>query len=336
VGDRFDDTGAGEDALAKYVTGMAEFEQLAPLDTVWSYNNSAFFLAGYLIETATEMSFEAALKELVLEPLGLVNAFLDPVDVMTLRFAAGHNSGEDGARVATPWPLPRAFCAGGGIICSVRELLRYARFHLRGGKTESGASLLAAKTIARMQAPQATVWKQRTQGVAWAIEETEGVRRISHGGATVGQNAWLLLIPQRDFAIAVLTNSNRGSQVYREVSRWALKHFLDLEPPEPAPIETTVEELSQYVGCYVRPFAEIELGILGRKLVGQLTYKGGFPTSETPPQPAPPPMSLTLCEKDRLLVLDGGMKGSTAEVVRRPDGSIGWLRMGGRVHARKA
>jgi hypothetical protein len=41
-----------------------------------------------------------------------------------------------------------------------------------------------------------------------------------------------------------------------------------------------------------------------------------------------------LCEKDRLLVLDGMMKGATAEVIRQADGAIGWLRFGGRIHRR--
>ena len=42
-----------------------------------------------------------------------------------------------------------------------------------------------------------------------------------------------------------------------------------------------------------------------------------------------------LCEKDRLLVLDGVHKGLKAEIVRQPDGSIGWLRYSERIHVRK-
>ena len=89
------------------------------------------------------------------------------------------------------------------------------------------------------------------------------------------------------------------------------------------------------MGRYSRPFADIELGILGGKLVGQVTYKGSFPTRDTPPPPAPPPMTLALCEKDCLLVMDGPLKDTRAEIVRRPDGSIGWLRAGLRLHVRE-
>jgi hypothetical protein len=146
----------------------------------------------------------------------------------------------------------------------------------------------------------------------------------------------LLLIPEHDFAIAILTNADRGGFVTNDVSRWALKQYLGLEIPDPTPLESSEEQMAPYVGCYSRPFADIELGILGGKLVGQMTYKGSFPTKDSPPSPAPPPMSLALCEKDRLLVLDGPFKDAKADIVRKPDGSIGWLRASGRIHARKA
>ena len=47
-------------------------------------------------------------------------------------------------------------------------------------------------------------------------------------------------------------------------------------------------------------------------------------------------MSLALCDKDRLLVMAGPFKDATAEIVRKPDGSIGWLRASGRIHVRQA
>ena len=45
-------------------------------------------------------------------------------------------------------------------------------------------------------------------------------------------------------------------------------------------------------------------------------------------------MSLALCEKDRLLVMDGPYKDSKMDILRKADGTIGWLRMG-RLHVRQ-
>ena len=80
--------------------------------------------------------------------------------------------------------------------------------------------------MTRMASPQVTVWGSEAWGLSWAIDDVDGVRQISHGGGTKGQITLLALIPERDFAIAVLTNSNWGSFVTREVSHWALKEYL--------------------------------------------------------------------------------------------------------------
>jgi CubicO group peptidase (beta-lactamase class C family) len=247
----------------------------------------------------------------------------------------GHNVSEEGVEVARPWPLPRSAYPAGGITCDVRDLLSYARFHLGDAMTGDEARLLSPEAIGRMQSPQVTVWGGEAWGLSWAIDEIGGVRQISHGGGTNGQITLLALIPERYFAIAVLTNANRGSFVTREVSHWAFKEYLGLEITEPMPIEVSEEDLIPYVGRYSRPFADVELGMLGGRLVGQIKHKGGFPTKDTPPPPDPPPMSVVPCEKDRLLVLDGPNQDSTADVIRKPDGSIGWLRASGRVHVRE-
>src|SRR2546429_2286685 len=49
LGDSFTDFGRGDDALARYVTAMAELEQLTPLGEIWHYSNSSFAVLGRLI-----------------------------------------------------------------------------------------------------------------------------------------------------------------------------------------------------------------------------------------------------------------------------------------------
>ncbi|MBV7340040.1 beta-lactamase family protein [Chloroflexi bacterium TSY] len=108
---------------------MAELEQLASLGTVWSYNNAGFSVAGRIIEVVTGQPFHVALQELVLDPLGLTNAYLNPTDVMPHRFATGHQDGDDGPEIAFP-SLSRCEAPMGGLITNVSALLKYAEFHL--------------------------------------------------------------------------------------------------------------------------------------------------------------------------------------------------------------
>ncbi len=343
AGDYFHDTGAGDDALARYVTDMAELPQTTPLGEFWSYNNAGFSLAGRVIEAVCDKPFEEALSELVLEPLELAHTFLDPGEVMTHRFAVGHNIAEDGsAHVARPWPLVRSAYPAGGLVCHVHDLLRYARFHLGTGVVESGDTteeatrLLTEESLAQIKEPQVALWGTDAWGLTWALNEHEGLLEVSHGGGTNGQISQLSLFPERDFAFVVLTNADQGGVVVREMRRWLLKEYLNVKATQPQPIESSPEKLAQYAGVYKGYFTDLEMGMLAGKLVGQVTYKRGFPSEKEPPPPAPPPMSIVRCEEDRLLVLDTRFKDAVGDVLRRPDGSIGWLRITGRLHERQS
>src|SRR3954467_3679442 len=74
-GDLMDNTGDGDDALAKYVERMSKLEQVAPLGSTVSYNNASLSLAGRVIEKVTGQTFEQAIRDLLLEPLGLDHTF---------------------------------------------------------------------------------------------------------------------------------------------------------------------------------------------------------------------------------------------------------------------
>jgi CubicO group peptidase (beta-lactamase class C family) len=336
AGDFFRSTGSSDDALARYVADMADLPQLAPLGRHWSYNNAGFSLAGYLVEVVTGQRYEAAMQELVFEPLGLDRCFFDPGQVLTHRFAVGHRTVDGASRVSRPWPLERSSYPAGGIVCHVRDLLRYARFHLGDGTTPDGVRLLSVEAMVQMQAPQVAVRPGESWGLSWSVvDEIEGARQVRHGGGTNGQVSSLILFPQYDLALAVLTNADHGGQVTEAVRRWVLKAYLDLEASEPQARQAPEEELAEYVGSYPGFFANLDLGLLAGRLIGLMTYNRGFPNEEEPPPPTPPPATLDLCDTDRLLVLDGRMKGATLDVIRQPDGSIGWLRVSGRLHRRR-
>ncbi len=154
LGDYFDDTGDGDDALARYVAQMADLPQLTPLGEIWSYNNAGFGLAGRVIEAVTGQPYEDVARQLVLEPLGMEMSFFGAADSITHRCAVGHTvlDAEDPekarAEVARPWALARNANCVGGLISTVKDQLRYARFHLGDGLAESGERLLTPESMA--------------------------------------------------------------------------------------------------------------------------------------------------------------------------------------------
>lgn len=339
AGDYFDDLGGGDDALARIVERMRDLPQLTPLGEVWSYNNAGFYVAGRVIEVVSGATFERTIDELVLAPLGMRRSLFFAGDIMTYRFAAGHlNSFEPGAPravVARPWPLARTAHPAGGISSTVRDQLRYARFHMGDGSAPDGTRLLSAASIAQMQTPTAPAANGEFSGISWFIKDVAGGRIVRHGGATLGQLSAFVMVPARRFAITVLTNADRGDELNRALVKLALELFPGLAEPDPAPLETPDAQLAEYAGSYESMASRLELAVESGRLRVQLTPKGGFPTKDSPPEPAPPPVLAALCGPDQLIVLDEPLAGARGEFLRDAAGRIVWLRIGGRVHARQ-
>jgi len=334
-GDFFPDTGNGDDAIARYVKLMAELPQRTPLGTILSYNNAGFSVAGRVIEVVTGKTFEAALKELVLDPIGLKRSFMFPTEVMTHRFAVGHATIADKIIVLRPWQLTRANGPAGGIAASMIDQLRYARFHLGDGTAEDGTRILTRESIAMMQTPGNAAMLDIKMGLAWMTRDIGGVRRVFHGGGTYGQLTAFTMTPARKFALALNTNSMSGSLLNLEVTRGLVARFLGNEEGEPAELPTTPLQMAEYSGRYTRTLGgDIEIKADGEKLMMQLHSIGGFPTANTPPGPTPRPFRIGLIGEDRIAMVEPAFKDIRGEFIRNPDGSIAWLRWGSRIHAR--
>jgi CubicO group peptidase (beta-lactamase class C family) len=333
-GDFFEDTGDGDDALAKYVAAMAELPQITPLGAVWSYNNAAFSLAGRVIEVVTGKTYEQAMLELVLKPLDLRRSYFFPTYVMTHRFVSGHASVGGNAFVLRPWQLPRSAYPAGGIVATIKDQLRYARFHLGDGTVDDGERVLSRESIAMMQTPQRQAMLDNKIGLAWWIRENPGLPQVQHGGATLGQISSFVMFPSRKFAIAMATNASSGGLVFQDASREPLEEFLAFRWPRPEPIAMTPEQLSEYVGRYTAAMSDVELELADGGLVLHSFPKGGFPTRNIPAPPPPPPVRLAFVATDRVALEPRIADGAIAEFLRDGGRKIEWLRIGGRIAKR--
>jgi CubicO group peptidase (beta-lactamase class C family) len=331
-GDIFEDHGEGDDAVAKYVAHMADLEQIAPLGAVWSYNNPGFVVAGHVVENATGVAYERALTDKVFKALGLKQTYIFPADVMTLRFAVGH--GGETPAVLRPWPIGRYAHPAGGVISTAGDLLTYAQFHMGDGSVD-GTRVVSTDTLRRMHTT--VMVKHGTDdemAVTWHASRDAGVRTLSHGGATVGQQALLTLVPERRFAIALLTNSARGGRLNQDVMKWAMKEYLTVDNPDPQPLPAQ-PDVQTYLGRYSRPYADVVLSVENGRLTYQPILKRGFPNASAPIPPPGPKIPIAFYKPDRAIVTDGPQKGGRVEFIRHANGSIGWVRVGGRIARRE-
>jgi CubicO group peptidase (beta-lactamase class C family) len=334
TGDVFDDYGRGDDALARYVAYMAEVPQLTPLGRVWSYNNAGFCLAGRAVELATGLTFERAIQELLLDPLGMARTFFFAEDVVVEPVAARHVALDDGPRVVRPWLLPRAGHAMGGLLSCVDDLLRWARFHLGDGTAPDGARLLRRETLDHMHAALAPAGSLADAiGVAFQTTVVAGVPTVGHGGSWLGQLSSFRLVESRDFAVVVLTNGHRGAELHGRATAAALAEHLGLVPPPRQLIDPGADRLREHVGAYEAAIDDVALSLRDGALVLEQTRRMDIMAAR-PESPHPPPVRLGFVADDRVVGLDPPSEGARGEFLRGADGQIEWFRWGGRIHRR--
>ena len=168
-------------------------------------------------------------------------------------------------------------------------------------------------------------------GVTWMVKTIGGVKTVRHGGATNGQLSAFVLAPERGFAITVLTNGSRGVELHGDVTKWALRRYLGVEEPLPERLPLNEAELAAYAGHYSAALTDYELTVRDGELWMQETPKGGFPDKDSPPSEPPPPKRIYVCEGDLIIAPQPFGRG---EFLRGPDGSLAWMRFGGRIAKR--
>jgi hypothetical protein len=103
-----------------------------------------------------------------------------------------------------------------------------------------------------MQEPQRRVTSQMEWGIGWSLGTIGGCRAIYHGGGTNGHITQMLAVPEKNFAISVLTNSSKGGEAMNPIIDWALEHYLGLKREKLQPIEVETADLKRYEGQYKR------------------------------------------------------------------------------------
>ena len=343
-GDLITSTGDGDDALERYVKLMADIEQVTPLGETVSYNNASLSLAGRLIEKVTGKVYEQAIRDLLLDPLGLTHTFFFPNEIMTRRFVAGHTQDPDGTiKVARPWALPRSGNPAGGMSANAADQIAWARFHLSGGRAPDGTQILSEDLVRKMQEPTVDMKGSALGdyvGISWLLRDVAGVRTVGHGGTTNGQLSSFVMVPERDFAVISMTNSApNGSQFNEELIRWAFATALGIEDAPPEAVKLGDADLAQFAGTYETIAVLVDAVPESGGLLLKVRMKPGTAAQlreageDVPDEQPPIPIGL-LAERDRYVVTDGPAKGMLGYFVRDEAGNVSGMHVGGRMATR--
>ena len=286
-GDLFLDTGRGDDCLEKYVAAMADLKPNHPLGATMSYCNSGYSALGRLIEVVRGKTWDAVLREKLLAPLGLTSAGTLPEEALLYGAATGHITppGSDEPIVTPQWGIFRSAGPAGLIHMTATDLLAFARLHLDDGVTADGTRLLSSESVAAMQQPQVEVPDRWTLGshwgLGWFLMDWSDRRVYGHDGATLGQGAFLRILPDAGLSVALCTNGGHARELFEDLFGEVFGELAGVELParlEPA-ADGVVDDPSPYVGTYAREGSEMVIAAKDGQLTLSLRATGELAAS---------------------------------------------------------
>ena len=122
--------------------------------------------------------------------------------------------------------------------------------HLSGGLAPDGTRILSESAVSAMTEHQADLPDKYTLGDSWGLGWIrfgwDGRRLIGHDGNTLGQAAFLRVLPDEGLAVTLLTNGGNTRDLYEELYREIFRELAGVEMPRPLepptePVEVDVD-----------------------------------------------------------------------------------------------
>jgi len=185
------------DFVKQYASGNLEFEP----GSKFSYNNSGYFLLGAVIERITGKTYAQALKEMILDKVGMKNTGYDLHDPLIPKRASGYVKTPDGYANAAYLDMSIPYAAG-SMYSTVEDLYLWDQ------------ALYTDKLLT--QASKDPMYKPFLGDYAygWVITKSsfkvkdQPIPIITHGGGINGFTTTIVRFPKEKNLIVMLDNTN--------------------------------------------------------------------------------------------------------------------------------
>jgi CubicO group peptidase (beta-lactamase class C family) len=236
-------------------------KQVMAPGTDFSYSNAGYVAAGRLIETVTGMSWQDAVRSILLEPLGTVPSFIGAPGTPRRQAARGHSANKASGRTRPVHQnLAPAEAAAGALMASSLDLVALALAHTQDGSR----GLLPPELAEEMRRPVpgadpgvlADGW-----GLGFALFRQERATWFGHDGNAQGTSCYLRADPHTGTVVAFTSNSNSGADLWHELSG-ELAEITGIPipgtPARPRPA-TPMSATAQYTGIYLNGDVEYQV-----------------------------------------------------------------------------
>ncbi len=214
-----------------------------PLDfepgTNFSYSNSGYILLGIIIEKVTGLSYEDAVRKIILTPLKMTHTGFDYPALKSQYKTVPYSYISITRQKKSEIWNPSLTGPAGQIYSTVADLYRYYK------------GLKDHKIVSKEAFKKATTPYLSGYGYGWFIDDLYGKKLINHGGNIEGSTSYFAMLPGDDLCIILLNNitSKRLERAGNTIFAAMLGQSYTLPQPKKE-ITLNSDLLKKYAGNY--------------------------------------------------------------------------------------
>lgn len=227
---------------------MVEFFKDEPMDfepgEEFRYNNSGYFLLGYIIEKVTGKTYAEYIQEAFYTPLGMTNSYYGAHAPIIKNRASGY-SNEGSGYTNTPYLSMTQPYAAGSLLSNVDDIFTWYQA-VMNGKVLNKASLEKAHSPYKLNNGKPVGY-----GYGWFLGYLNGSRVIEHGGGINGFLTASIYLPEEDVFVALFSNCD--CKPPQEIAKRLALETIG-KPFNFKKIEVQSKDLEEYVAVYESEF----------------------------------------------------------------------------------
>ncbi|SHF48366.1 serine hydrolase [Chryseobacterium sp. OV279] len=214
-----------------------------PLDfepgTQFSYTNSGYILLGIIIEKVTGLSYEDAVRKIILNPLKMTHTGFDYLALKspykTVPYSYISKTKQDKTEIWNPTLTGPA----GQIYSTAEDLYKYYK------------GLRDYTIVSKESFKKATTPYLSGYAYGWFVDDLYGKKLINHGGNIEGSTSYFAMLPDEDLCIILLNNitSKKLEKAGNTILAAILRQPYTLPQPKKE-VTLSTDLFKKYVGNY--------------------------------------------------------------------------------------
>lgn len=236
----------------------AVFAQLASsipttaFGAVFQYSNLMATAGGYIGGSAAYPrkdlgeAYDAAMKALVFDPLGMADTTFDMARAETGDFAMPHGVDLEGAPLLADLKADAVivpYRPAGGAWSSAHDMIRYVALELSQGVLPGGKRMVSAANLLMRRQPAVGLGDNISYGLGLVTDKSMGATLIRHGGGIAGYRSDIAILPDADIGAVILTNGGGGTYLPRPFTRRLMELVYDSEDKASGDVDAAVKKL---------------------------------------------------------------------------------------------